>query len=206
MATAQSFNKQTTNEMLDEIVTSGSKDPSNAQQVILHTRGGDIVTSVLKGPTGAKGATGDRGPTGDQGPVGDKGATGDTGDKGATGDTGPTGPNPTFASTSEARIGVDTSVALTPASFKEAIRMAVGTASCPSGTANSVRSVTVSMPSGVFTSTPEVLLCARTTVPGTYMLGVAVASVSTTGFTLYGCRADTGSMNVDWIAIQATAS
>ena len=206
MATAQSFNKQTTNEMLDEIVTSGAKDPSNAQQVILHTRGGDIVTSVLKGSIGEKGVTGDRGPNGNQGLVGDKGPTGDTGAKGPTGDTGPTGPNPTFASTSEARIGVDTSVALTPASFKEAIRMAVGTASCPSGAANSVRSVTVSMPSGVFTSTPRVLLCAKSTVPGTTMLGVAVASISTTGFTIYGCRKDTGSMNVDWIAIQATAS
>ena len=206
MATAQSFNKQTTNEMLDEIVTSGEKDPSNAQQVILHTRGGDIVTSVLKGPIGEKGPTGDRGPTGDLGHVGDKGPTGDPGAKGPTGNTGPTGPNPTFASTSEARIGVKTSVALTPASFEEAIRMAVGVANCPSGAANAVRSVTVSLPSGVFTSSPQVLLCAKSTVPGTYMLGVAVLGISTTGFTLYGCRADTDSMNVDWIAIQATAS
>ena len=205
MATAQSFNKQTTNEMLDEIVTSGAKDPSNAQQIILHTRGGDIVTSVLKGPRGAKGETGGRGPTGDQGPVGDKGATGDTGAKGPAGSTGPTGPNPPFASTAAARAGVDASVALTPASFNEAIRMAVGSANLPSGAANAVRSVTVSMPSGVFTSTPQVLLCAKSTVPGTYMLGVAVLSISTTGFTIYGSRADTDSMNVDWIAIQATA-
>ena len=181
MATAQSFNKQTTNEMLDEIVTSGAKDPSNAQQVILHTRGGDIVTSVLKGPTGEKGATGDSGPTGDQGPVGDKGPTGDPGAKGATGNAGPA---LAFATAAEVRAGSLTNKVVSPGTLSSKFQAYASndTTGAADGYGNS--SVQVPVPAQI-PSSALIFATLRTSVPGSAVKSITASRDATSRVTIY---------------------
>ncbi|MCD8009072.1 MAG: hypothetical protein LUF68_09130, partial [Clostridiales bacterium] len=52
-----------------------------------------------------------------------------------------------------------------------------------------------------FSGTPRCVACPATTVPGTVVTGVSVASVSTTGMTVYLTRTTVVATNIHWIAI-----
>lgn len=61
--------------------------------------------------------------------------------------------------------------------------------------------VHVAFPDGFFTAEPQVLLTARTSVPGVF-LEVSYQNKSVSGFTIHVARQTTTQTWVDWVAIQ----
>lgn len=80
--------------------------------------------------------------------------------------------------------------------------MASGRESVTPSAANTPTAKTVTFPAGRFTTAPNVVVAAETTVPGTQVTGVGFDNVTTTGFTIYVTRTNTTATIVQWTATQ----
>jgi len=63
--------------------------------------------------------------------------------------------------------------------------------------------VTVSLPTGLFSTAPTVVATANSSTPGTRVIEVSVYDVTTTDFRLYIYRTSTTTTYIHWIAVQA---
>lgn len=68
--------------------------------------------------------------------------------------------------------------------------------------ANSPTSKTVTLPSGRFSATPNIVVTANTSLPGSTLKEVSRASASTSSFKIVIYRTDSNPTGVDWIAME----
>lgn len=67
--------------------------------------------------------------------------------------------------------------------------------------ANTPTSQPILFPVGMFAAAPRVALTPATTVPGTQVLGVGIADVTSAGATVWLTRTNTSATTVHWIAV-----
>ena len=171
---------------------------SNGIVMLRKAVGNAVSTGVYA--IGEKGPIGDKGPVGLTGPVGNQGPTGDKGPTGATGDKGPTGPAASVATVAETKAGTVSNKPITPAGVQGKYRLAGGTFNV-NPVSGAPTAVTVTFPSGRFTSTPRVNVTPISTRPD--IVGpTGAGSVSTTGFTAYTYRAGSTSYSCYWLAAE----